>query len=81
MNLIITLIVGGVAGWLASLIMKNDANQGTLFDIVLGIVGGFVGNFLLGMLGLSQDDGIISALVVSVIGACVLIAAGRMLRR
>lgn len=47
MNIILWLIVGGVVGWLASLIMRTDAQQGVLLNIVVGIVGAFLGGLLL----------------------------------
>lgn len=70
LNFILNLIVGAVSGWLAGEIMHN---RGTLLrNIALGIVGGLVGGFVLGLIGLS-GHGIIGNIVVSVIGACVLI--------
>ena len=56
MNFIIYLIVGGIAGWLASILMRTDGQQGILLNIVVGIIGGFIGGWLLPMLGLGLGD-------------------------
>ena len=53
MDLIVTLIVGGLIGWLASLIMKTDAQMGILANILVGIVGSFLGHWLAGAMGLA----------------------------
>jgi uncharacterized membrane protein YeaQ/YmgE (transglycosylase-associated protein family) len=80
MNIILWLILGALSGWIASLLMKTDTNQNTLMDIVLGIVGAFVGGFIMNMFGESGVTGFnIYSLIVSVVGAVVVIFAGRML--
>ncbi len=85
MNLIIWLVVGGVIGWLASLIMKTDAQQGVLLNIVVGIVGSFLGGALLGpLLGASSINGgsfSLPNLIVSLLGAILLLALVSLLRR
>src|SRR3546814_20930955 len=53
MNFIIMLIVGGIAGWLASMLMRTNGQQGIILNIVVGIIGGFLGGWLLPMGGLS----------------------------
>lgn len=79
MGLILTLIIGGIAGWIASMVMHTDAAQGTLMDIVLGIVGSFVGSFIMNALGQSGVTGFnLYSLLVSVLGAVVVIYIGRM---
>ncbi|WP_371155484.1 GlsB/YeaQ/YmgE family stress response membrane protein [Jannaschia sp. 2305UL9-9] len=72
------IIVGGLAGWIGSMIMKADT--GVFLNIILGIVGAIVANFLLGLLGLYASDGWIPQLIVGIIGACLLIAGVRMVR-
>jgi uncharacterized membrane protein YeaQ/YmgE (transglycosylase-associated protein family) len=72
MNLIITLVIGGIIGWLASLLMKTDAQMGLLANIVVGIVGSFVGFWLAGLLGIGAG-GTIGAYLIAVLGAVVLI--------
>jgi uncharacterized membrane protein YeaQ/YmgE (transglycosylase-associated protein family) len=82
MGLILFLIVGLIAGWLASLIMKTNASQGMVMDIVLGVVGAFVGGFLMNMLGFAGVTGFdIYSIGVATLGAVVLIWLGRMLNR
>jgi uncharacterized membrane protein YeaQ/YmgE (transglycosylase-associated protein family) len=51
MNFILWIIFGAVAGWLASIIMKTDRQQGLLMDIILGIIGAFIGGFVMNMFG------------------------------
>lgn len=79
LGLIGALIVGGLAGWFASMIMKADT--GLLLNIVLGIVGAAVANFLLGVLGIYASPTVIAQLIVGLVGACLLIAVARMIRR
>ena len=73
MGIIIWLIVGGVVGWLASLIMRRDAQQGIILNIVVGIIGGFLGGWLLPALGLGLGGGWVGFLVTAFIGAVVLL--------
>lgn len=85
MTLIIWLIVGGVIGWLASLLMRTDAQQGVLLNIVVGIVGALIGGWLISpMVGLPTiNDGSFSlgSVLVSLIGAVILLAIVNLLRR
>ena len=78
MNFIIWLIVGGIIGWLASIVMKRDAQQGIFMNIIVGIVGAFIGGYLGNMLGIGganiNDSGLsISSLLISFLGAVVLL--------
>lgn len=70
-GIIVSIILGAVAGWLASLIMKKST--GLLMNIILGIVGGFVGGFVFGLIGFGATN-IIGQIIVSVVGACLVIA-------
>ena len=72
MGIIIWLIVGGVIGWLASMIMKTDGQQGIFLNIIVGIIGAFLGGWLFNLLGLTAG-GLIGALVTAVVGACALL--------
>jgi uncharacterized membrane protein YeaQ/YmgE (transglycosylase-associated protein family) len=72
MNWIVTLIVGAIVGWLASIVMKTNAQMGALANIVVGIVGSSLGFWLAGMLGLSAGGPIVGW-VVAVAGAALLI--------
>jgi len=84
-NFIIWIVIGGVIGWLASLVMKTDAQQGLLLNIVVGIVGAFLGGLLLsplfGIGALSQDNFSIPALFIAFLGAVVLLAIVNLIRR
>lgn len=84
-NFIIWIVVGGVIGWLASLVMKTDAQQGLLLNIVVGIVGAFLGGLLLsplfGVGSLSRDNFSIPALFIAFLGAVVLLAIVNLIRR
>jgi uncharacterized membrane protein YeaQ/YmgE (transglycosylase-associated protein family) len=73
---IAAIIIGGIAGWLAEQFMKSE--MGLLMNIVLGIVGAAVANWLLGFLGVGLT-GWIGYLIAGFIGACILIAVGRAL--
>jgi len=80
MGFIFWIIIGGVAGWLASMIMKTDSRQGMLMDIVVGIVGGFIGGWVFGLLGISIGDGLLASLGTSVVGAVIFIGILKMVR-
>lgn len=85
MNFLIWIVVGGVIGWLASLVMKTDAQQGMFLNVVVGIVGALLGGWLLApLLGtgtINQNDFSISSLFVSFLGALVLLMVVNLLRR
>ena len=72
MSWIITLVIGGVIGWLASLLMKTDAQMGLVGNVVVGIVGSWLGFWLAGLLGFGAGSAI-AGYVIAVIGAAVLI--------
>ena len=78
MDLIIQLVIGGVIGWLASIVMKTNAQMGLFANIVVGIVGSFLGAFLANAAGIGPR-GSVMTWVVSVIGAALLIALLRAL--
>ena len=76
---ILSIILGAIAGWIAEKIMKT--NTGLLMNIIVGIVGALIGNFLFDMLiGRSGEGSVIGQLVVAVIGACILIWLVRLVR-
>lgn len=84
MGWIIALIVGGIAGWLASLVMNRDASMGIFWNIVVGCVGSVVGNLIAGpLLGLSGSvqEFSITGLVVAVLGAIVLLGVVNLIQR
>lgn len=82
MDLLYVLIIGAVSGWLAGLLMKGYSN-GLLWDIVLGIVGSFVGGWLLGKLGVHPNLGspTVNLIVTSVVGAALVLFIAGLLRR
>ena len=72
MNWIVTLVVGGVIGWLASMLMKTDKQMGIIANVIVGIIGSSIGFWLAGVLGLAPY-GVIAQWAVAVVGAVVLI--------
>ena len=85
MNIIIWLIVGGLIGWAASVLMGTDNRQGLILNVVVGIVGAFLGGWLLsGLFGTStinQGNFSVTSLLVSLIGAVALLAVVKLVRR
>lgn len=83
MNILVWIVVGAIAGWLASLVMKTNRQQGLLEDIIIGIVGGFIGGVILNLLNIG--GGVSGLNVVSIltafIGAVILLALIRVARR
>lgn len=84
-NFIVWLIVGGIIGWLASLVMRTDAQQGLLLNIIVGIVGAFLGGLLLaplfGTSTINDNNFSIGGLLVSFLGALILLAIVNFFRR
>lgn len=85
MNFIIWLVVGGLIGWVASMIMKTNAQQGMILNVVVGIVGAFIGGMLisplLGVPTINQNAFSMGALLVSLLGAIILLAIVNLFRR
>lgn len=85
MNFIIWLIVGGVIGWMASIVMKTDGQQGIVLNVVVGIVGAMLGGWLIspliGVGTINQDNFSLPALLVSFVGAAILLAIVNLVRR
>ena len=84
MNLLIWLLISGLIGWVASMFMGTNDRQGIILNIVVGIVGAFLGGWLLsGLLGFStinQGNFSLSGLLVSLLGAIILLAIVRLIR-
>lgn len=72
MNWIITLVIGGIVGWLASMVMKTNAQMGLIANVLVGVVGSSLGYWLAGALGLGAQ-GTIASWLVAVAGAAILI--------
>jgi len=85
MNVIVWLVVGGVIGWLASMVMKTDKQQGIFLNVVVGIVGAVVAGWvispLVGAGTINQGNFSLPALVVSFVGAVILLAVVNLFRR
>lgn len=85
MNFIIWLVVGGLIGWVASMIMRTDASQGILLNIVIGIVGALLGGWLISPLvgegTINSGDFSLGGLVVSLLGAIILLGVVNLFRR
>ena len=85
MNLIIWLIVGGLIGWIASIIMRTDAQQGIILNVVVVIVGALIAGFLvaphLGTGTINSGDFTVTGLLVSLVGAIILLAIVNLFRR
>jgi uncharacterized membrane protein YeaQ/YmgE (transglycosylase-associated protein family) len=85
-NFILWLLFGALVGWLASIVMRTDAQQGALLNIVVGIIGAMLGGFLFNLLGIgganiNNSDFSLSALIVSFIGAVILLGIVNLVRR
>ena len=82
MEILAWILMGALAGWIASLIMGTDAQQGALMNIVLGIVGALVGGFIISLFGVQGATGFnIYSLLVAIFGAVVLIWLSRLVYR
>jgi uncharacterized membrane protein YeaQ/YmgE (transglycosylase-associated protein family) len=79
-GLIMWLIIGAIAGWLAGLLVKGGG-FGLIVDIIVGIVGAVIGGWLAGLLGISIGSGFIGSVIVAVIGAVILLFVIRLFRR
>lgn len=85
MNFIIWLAIGGLIGWLASVVMRTDGQQGILLNVVVGIVGAILGGWILsplvGVTTINQSNFSVAGLLVSLAGAVVLLAIVNLVRR
>jgi uncharacterized membrane protein YeaQ/YmgE (transglycosylase-associated protein family) len=79
-GIIVWLIIGALAGWIAGSLVKGGG-FGLIGDIVVGVVGAFIGGWLSGVLGISIGSGFIASLIVATAGAVILIVVLRMIRR
>jgi uncharacterized membrane protein YeaQ/YmgE (transglycosylase-associated protein family) len=84
MGILVWLIVGGVVGWLASIVMRTDAQQGILLNVIVGIVGALLAGFIVSpMIGVGTiNEGIsVATFLVSLVGAVILLAIVNLFRR
>ena len=81
MNILLWIILGALAGWIASMIVRTNDSQGILMDIVVGIVGAFLGGFVFNLFGASGVTGFnIYSILVAIIGAIILLAIVKAIR-
>ena len=80
-NLIIWLVIGGIIGWLASIIMRTDAQQGIFLNIIVGIVGAFIGGLVISGGSINNAPLNITSFLVSLVGAIILLAIVNLVRR
>ena len=85
MNFLIWIVVGGLIGWVASMVMKTDAQQGLFLNVIVGIVGAFLGGLLIsplvGVPSINQNAFSLGAMLVSLLGAIILLAVVNLMRR
>ena len=79
MGIIMTLIIGGIAGFLAGKVLSGGG-YGILVDIILGLLGGWLGGWIFGMLGI-QTGGMIGSLITAFVGACILVGITRLIKK
>lgn len=80
MNFIVWIIFGGIAGWVASIIMKTNAQQGIIMNIVLGVVGAVVGGWLFSLFGAQGVTGFnIYSFIVAIVGAVVVVGGWKLI--
>ena len=79
-NFVLWLLFGALVGWLASMVMRTDAQQGALLNIVVGIIGAIIGGFLFGGPTINNTFNL-TALLVSFVGAVILLAIVNLVRR
>jgi len=77
MGWIVTIIIGGIIGWLASIVMKTNAQMGIIANVLVGVVGSVIGSWLAGVLGVPPTSALVGYLI-SIAGAAILIAILKM---
>jgi uncharacterized membrane protein YeaQ/YmgE (transglycosylase-associated protein family) len=82
-SIIVWIIVGALAGWVASMIVKTDASMGALANIVVGILGAFIGGWVVGLFGVDVAAGQLNipSILTAILGAVILLVIVKMLRR
>jgi uncharacterized membrane protein YeaQ/YmgE (transglycosylase-associated protein family) len=81
MDWLIAIIVGGVAGWLGSIVMRRDASMGIVLNVVVGIIGAVIGKLLLPLVGISGEASWLAWFVAAIVGAIVLLGIVNLVQR
>lgn len=85
MNIVVWLVIGGLIGWIASVVMRTDGQQGILLNVIVGVVGAVLGGWLLsplvGVSTINQSNFSVPGLLVSLVGAVILLAVVNLVRR
>jgi len=81
MDWLVAIVVGGVAGWLASIVMRRDASMGILMNIIVGIIGAVIGKLLLPLVGISGEANWLAWFIAAIVGAIVLLAIINLVQR
>jgi uncharacterized membrane protein YeaQ/YmgE (transglycosylase-associated protein family) len=83
MSIIAWIVVGALAGWIASMIMKTDASMGALANIVVGIIGAFIGGWVVSLFGMNVSEGSLNipSILTAIVGAVILLAIIKAFRR
>ena len=79
-GIIVWLIIGAIAGWLAGTLLKGGG-FGLIGDIVVGIIGAFIGGWIAGVLGIGMGSGLIASIITATVGAIILILLLRLIKR
>ncbi|RVQ67680.1 GlsB/YeaQ/YmgE family stress response membrane protein [Croceicoccus ponticola] len=78
---ILVIIVGGIAGWLASMVMNRDASMGIFWNIIVGVIGALVGKFVLGLLNVGGGDNWLLWFISALLGAIILLGIINLVQR
>lgn len=82
-NIIVWIILGALAGWIGSIIMRTDAQQGGLANIIIGIIGAFIGGWVVSLFGIDVATGALTweSILTAILGAVILIGILNLVRR
>lgn len=81
MGIIMWLVVGGIIGWLASVVMRTDGQQGIILNVVVGIIGAFIGGLIFAHGDINNAPLTVTTFLVSLVGAVILLAIVNLIRR